>query len=78
MLRFDRKRHNSVKQLSFNKKINLKKEKIKAKLLKKRKKERNSVLQKAKKKKKTRNYRLKLSNRTVSDKKNTLGLSCSI
>ena len=27
MLRFDRKQQNSVKQLSFNKKINIKKEK---------------------------------------------------
>ena len=29
MLRFDRKQQNSVKQLSFNKKINLKKKKVK-------------------------------------------------
>jgi len=41
MLRFDRKQQNSVKQLSFNKKINFKKGKkikAKAKLFKKRKK----------------------------------------
>ena len=31
MLRFDRKQQNSVKQLSFNKKINLKKRNIKKK-----------------------------------------------
>ena len=50
MLRFDRKQQNSVKQLSFNKKINFKKgKKIKAKLLKKKRKKLSVTKRKKKK-----------------------------